>query len=69
MKVIGTQESLDKAIAIIRHSANPQEAKEGLIAEFELSEIQAQAILDLDWLVLQVWSLIKLEPNMKKLWL
>lgn len=47
MKVIGSQESLDKAIAIIRHSANPQEAKEELIAEFELSEIQAQAILDL----------------------
>lgn len=47
MKVIGSQESLDKAIAIIRHSANPQEAKEGLITEFELSEIQAQAILDL----------------------
>ena len=47
MKVIGTQESLDKAISIIRHSANPQEAKEGLITEFELSEIQAQAILDL----------------------
>ncbi len=47
MKVIGTQDSLDKAIAIIRHSANPQEAKEGLIAEFDLSDIQAQAILDL----------------------
>lgn len=47
MKVIGTQDSLDKAISIIRHSSTPQEAKEGLIAEFELSEIQAQAILDL----------------------
>ena len=47
MKVIATQDTLDKAIAIIRHSANPQTAKEGLIAEFELSEIQAQAILDL----------------------
>ena len=47
MKVIATQDTLDKAIAIIRHSANPQVAKEGLIAEFELSEIQAQAILDL----------------------
>ncbi|WP_419870746.1 DNA gyrase subunit A [Chryseobacterium sp. CT-SW4] len=47
MKVIGTQDSLDKAIAIIRHSANPQAAKEGLIEEFDLSEIQAQAILDL----------------------
>ncbi|SEW13670.1 DNA gyrase subunit A [Chryseobacterium wanjuense] len=47
MKVIGTQDALDKAISIIRHSANPQAAKEGLITEFELSEIQAQAILDL----------------------
>lgn len=47
MKVIATQDTLDKAIAIIRHSVNPQAAKEGLIAEFELSEIQAQAILDL----------------------
>lgn len=47
MKVIGTQDALDKAIAIIRHSANPQAAKEGIIQEFDLSEIQAQAILDL----------------------
>ncbi|WP_345988100.1 DNA gyrase subunit A [Chryseobacterium sp. Chry.R1] len=47
MKVIGTQDSLDKAISIIRHSVNPQAAKEGLIQEFDLSEIQAQAILDL----------------------
>ena len=47
MKVIGSQDSLDRAIAIIRHSANPQGAKEGLIEAFELSEIQAQAILDL----------------------
>ncbi len=47
MRVIATQDSLDKAISIIRHSATPPEAKEGLITEFELSEIQAQAILDL----------------------
>lgn len=47
MKVIGAQDSLDRAIAIIRHSANPQGAKEGLIEAFELSEIQAQAILDM----------------------
>ncbi|MGV8916015.1 MAG: DNA gyrase subunit A [Kaistella sp.] len=47
MKVIGTQEDLDKAIYIIRHSANPAEAKAGLITEFDLSEIQAQSILDL----------------------
>lgn len=47
MKVIGTQDALDRAISIIRHSSNPQAAKEGLIEAFELSEIQAQAILDL----------------------
>lgn len=47
MKVIATQASLDKAIAIIRNSANPADAKEGLIAEFDLSDLQAQAILDL----------------------
>ncbi|MCD0478115.1 DNA gyrase subunit A [Chryseobacterium sp. LC2016-29] len=47
MKVIGSQASLDRAIAIIRHSANPQGAKEGLIEAFDLSETQAQAILDL----------------------
>lgn len=47
MKVIATQETLDRAIAIIRKAATPQDAKTGLIEEFELSEIQAQAILDL----------------------
>lgn len=47
MRVIGTQEDLDRAIYIIRHSANPQEAKDGLMTEFQLSDIQAQAILDL----------------------
>lgn len=47
MKVIGTQDDLDKAIAIIRHSSNPAEAKEGLMKEFDLSELQAQAVLDL----------------------
>ncbi len=47
MKVIGSQDSLDRAIAIIRRAATPQDAKTGLIEEFELSEIQAQAILDL----------------------
>lgn len=47
MRVIATQDSLDKAIAIIRNSASPADAKEGLIQEFDLSDIQAQAILDL----------------------
>jgi DNA gyrase subunit A len=47
MKVIGTQDDLDRAIRIIRESATPDEAKEGLISAFELSEIQAKAILEL----------------------
>lgn len=47
MKVIASEDSLDKAIQIIRGSSNPAQAKEGLITEFDLSDIQAQAILDL----------------------
>jgi DNA gyrase subunit A len=38
---------LDAVIALIRGSADPDEAREGLQREFELTEIQAQAILDL----------------------
>ncbi len=40
-------DQLDAVIALIRGSADPDEAREGLQREFELSEIQAQAILDL----------------------
>jgi DNA gyrase subunit A len=40
-------ENLDAVIALIRGSRNSDEAREGLMREFELSEIQAQAILDL----------------------
>lgn len=47
MKVIGTQDDLDRAIRIIRESKTPDDAREGLIAAFELSEIQARAILEL----------------------
>lgn len=47
MKVIGTQDDLDRAIKIIRESATPDEAREGLMEAFELSEIQARAILEL----------------------
>ncbi|MCC7297851.1 MAG: DNA gyrase subunit A [Bacteroidia bacterium] len=38
---------LDEVIALIRGSKNPDEAKEGLISNFKLSEIQAKAILDM----------------------
>ncbi len=38
---------LDEVIRIIRESATPNEAKEGLMAKFGLSEIQSGAILEL----------------------
>ncbi len=40
-------DNLDAVIALIRGSADPDEARAGLIETFEFSEIQAQAILDL----------------------
>ncbi len=39
--------NLDKIIALIRSSATPPEARQGLMKQFKLSEIQAQAILDM----------------------
>jgi len=47
MKVIGTKDDLDRAIAIIRNSPTPDEARTGLIEAFDLSDIQAKAILEL----------------------
>ncbi|NOQ26200.1 MAG: DNA gyrase subunit A [Bacteroidales bacterium] len=38
---------LDEVIALIRASKTPEEAKEGLMSKFDLSEIQAKAILDM----------------------
>ena len=38
---------LDQVIALIRASRNPPEAREGLMATFGFSQIQAQAILDM----------------------
>jgi DNA gyrase subunit A len=38
---------LDEIIALIRKAKNPEEAKLGLVANYPLSEIQAQAILDM----------------------
>ncbi|RPH43911.1 MAG: DNA gyrase subunit A [Desulfobulbaceae bacterium] len=39
--------NLDEVVALIKGSKNPLEAKEGLISRFQLSEIQAQSILDM----------------------
>jgi DNA gyrase subunit A len=39
--------NLDAVIKLIRASRDPKEAKEGLVKKFALSELQAQAILDM----------------------
>lgn len=38
---------LDEVIRLIRNAVNPEQAKEGLIANFDMSEIQAKAVLEL----------------------
>lgn len=40
-------DNLDAVIELIRKSQNPDEAKSGLISNFELTEIQAKAILEM----------------------
>ena len=40
-------DNLDEVIALIRASKSPKEAKAGLMERFSLSEVQAQAILDM----------------------
>ena len=40
-------DNLDAVIKLIRASATPEEARNGLMSEFKLSEIQAKAILDM----------------------
>src|SRR5438093_1432927 len=40
-------DNLDAVITLIRNAADTDEARTGLMKEFELSEVQAQAILDL----------------------
>jgi DNA gyrase subunit A len=40
-------DNLDEVIALIKASASPAEAKAGLMSRFGLSELQAQAILDM----------------------
>jgi DNA gyrase subunit A len=40
-------ENLDEVIALIRGAADPETARSGLMTRFELSELQARAILDL----------------------
>ena len=41
------QITIDDVISLIRASKTPDEARDGLIEKFKLSEIQARAILDM----------------------
>src|SRR5690554_299937 len=45
--LIIASDNIDEVIAIIRGSSNPQAAIQGLIKRFELSEIQARAIVEM----------------------
>ena len=40
-------DNIDAVVALIRASANPEEAKQGLMSTFQLSELQAKAILEM----------------------
>ena len=45
--LIIASDNIDEVIAIIRGSSNPEEAREKLIKRFELTEIQAKAIVEM----------------------
>ena len=45
--LIIASDNIDEVISIIRGSKNPEEARENLIKRFELSEIQAKAIVEM----------------------
>jgi DNA gyrase subunit A len=45
--LIIASDNIDEVISIIRSSNNPDEARERLMARFELSDIQARAIVEM----------------------
>src|SRR6266508_3742963 len=60
-------DNLDAVIALIRAAADTDDAREGLIREFDLSEIQAQAILDLRLARLTALARTEIEGEYKDL--
>ena len=60
-------DNIDRVIQIIRGSRNTQIAKEGLMQEFELSDVQAQAIVDMRLRTLTGLEREKLEGEYKEL--
>ncbi len=59
-------DNLDEVVALIRASKTPAEAREGLMEKFELSRIQAQAILDMKLQRLTGLELEKIIEEYKK---
>lgn len=60
-------DNIDEVVAIIRGSADTSEARENLIARFELSEIQANAILDMPLRRLTALEVDKLRAELAEL--
>ncbi|HZJ82732.1 MAG TPA: DNA gyrase subunit A [Clostridia bacterium] len=58
--------NIDRVIAIIRASKNAKVARENLMAEFNLTEIQSQAILDMRLQRLTSLEIISLEKEYKE---
>ena len=60
-------DNLDEVVRLIRASSTPLEAREGLMARFNLSQIQAQAILDMRLQKLTGLEIEKVEEEYKAL--
>ena len=60
-------QNIDEVIAIIKQSEGTSDARSRLMARFEISEIQAQAILDLRLARLTKLEIYKLENELKEL--
>jgi len=60
-------DNLDEVIALIRASATPEVARHGLMDKFSLSEVQAQAILDMRLQRLTGMERAKIEEEYKEL--
>lgn len=59
--------NLDRVIKLIRASKSPKEAREGLMKTFSLSEVQAQAILDLRLQKLTNLELLSIEREYEQI--
>jgi DNA gyrase subunit A len=59
--------NIDKVIRLIRNSENAQDAKDGLMSQFKLSDIQASYILDTPLRRLTKYDRIELESEQDKL--